>query len=76
MSNLFVAVDLIGCGIGRRLLDHLVRLAESEGAQHLHVAGSRNAVGFYERAGFVLDPDPLGDIPEITWLVRLVNAKC
>ena len=75
VSNLFVAVDLIGRGMGRRLLDHLVRLAASEGTQHLRVASSRNAVSFYERAGFALDPDPPGDIPEITWLVRPVNAR-
>ena len=70
VTNLFVAVDLIGRGIGRRLLDHLVRLAEAEGAQRLHAASSRNAVSFYERAGFVVDPDPPTDMPEITWLLR------
>ena len=74
VSNLFVAVDLMGRGIGRQLLDHLVRLAETEGAQRLHVASSRNAVSFYERAGFALDHDPPSDIPEITWLLRPVNA--
>jgi GNAT superfamily N-acetyltransferase len=70
VSNLFVAVDLIGRGIGRRLLDHLIRLAEAEGAQRLHAASSRNAVSFYERAGFHADPEPPSDIPEITWLLR------
>ena len=69
VSNLFVAVDLIGRGIGRRLLDHLVGLAEAEGAERLHVASSRNAVSFYQRAGFTLDPDPPREIPEITWLL-------
>ena len=38
VSNLFVAVDLIGRGIGRRLLDHLVALAAPVGAMRLHVA--------------------------------------
>ena len=74
VSNLFVAVDLIGRGIGRTLLGHLVGLAEAEGAVRLHVASSRNAVSFYERAGFALDPDPPTDIPEITWLLRLLNG--
>ena len=68
VSNLFVAVDLIGRGIGRTLLDHLVRLAKAEAAQRLHVASSRNAVSFYERAGFDLDPDAANEEPEITWL--------
>ena len=70
VSNLFVAVDLIGRGIGRTLLDHLVRLAKAEAAQRLHVASSRNAVSFYERAGFDLDPDAANEEPEITWLIR------
>jgi putative acetyltransferase len=71
VSNLFVAVDLLGSGIGRRLLDHLVRIAEADGAQRLRVASSRNAVSFYERAGFLVDPDPPDrEIPEITWLLR------
>jgi GNAT superfamily N-acetyltransferase len=70
ISNLFVAVDLLGNGIGRALLDDLVRLAVAEGAERLHVASSRNAVSFYERAGFALDPDPVSETPEITWLVR------
>lgn len=74
VSNLFVAVDLIGHGIGPTLLDHLVRLAAAEGAERLHVASSHNAVSFYERAGFHLDPEPPKEVPEITWLVRLLNA--
>jgi GNAT superfamily N-acetyltransferase len=75
VSNLFVAVDLIGRGIGCTLLDHLVRLAQAEGAVRLHVASSRNALSFYERAGFELDPDPPTEIPEITWLLRLLNGS-
>lgn len=69
VTNLFVAVDLLGQGIGRRLLDHLVRLARENGAEHLHVASSRNAVSFYRRAGFRVNPDPPSDIPEVTWMI-------
>jgi len=75
VSNLFVAVDLIGRGIGRALLDHLVRLAEAEGARRLHVASSRNAVNFYQRAGFTVDPAPPSGIPEVTWLVMELFAE-
>ena len=71
VSNHFVTVDLLGRGIGRRLLDHLIALAAEEGAARLHVASSRNAVSFYERAGFHLDPDPPTEVPEITWLLKL-----
>ena len=76
ISNLFVAVDLIGRGIGRDLLDYLIALAVAEGAARLHVASSRNAVGFYERAGFQIDPEPPSEVPEITWLIRLLNGDC
>ena len=40
----------------------------------LHVASSRNAVSFYERAGFRIDPEPPNEVPEITWLLRLLNG--
>jgi len=69
ITNFFVAVDLIGRGLGRTLLDHLVELAKTEGTHRLHVASTPNAVSFYERAGFVIDPEPPAEIPEITWLV-------
>ena len=74
VSNLFVAVDLIGRGIGRALLDHLIGLAEAEGAIRLYVASSRNAVSFYQRAGFRLDSDMHNEVPEISWLLRLPNG--
>jgi GNAT superfamily N-acetyltransferase len=74
VTNLFVAVDLLGRGIGRTLLDHLVRLATAEVPVSLHVASSRNAVGFYERAGFRPDPEPPKEVPEITWLIRRLGA--
>ena len=69
ITNLFVAVDLLGRGIGRALLDHLVALAQAAGAHRLHVASTPNAVGFYRRAGFEIDLDPPVEVPEITWLI-------
>jgi GNAT superfamily N-acetyltransferase len=66
ITDLLVAVDHIGRGIGRLLLDHLIALSESAGAPHLHLISTPNAVSFYERAGFVIDPAPLADIPEVT----------
>ena len=41
----------------------------------LHVASSRNAVSFYERAGFRIDPETANEVPEITWLVRLAQRR-
>ena len=71
ISDLFVAVDLLGHGVGRILLDHLVQLARTQDAPALRVASSRNAVGFYERAGFHIDAvPPTTEEPEITWMTR------
>jgi GNAT superfamily N-acetyltransferase len=74
ITNLFVAVDLLGRGIGHAMLDYLVALAQVEGTHRLHVASTPNAVGFYERAGFAIDPDPPAEVPEITWLVQPLPA--
>jgi GNAT superfamily N-acetyltransferase len=70
ITNLFVAVDRIGQGIGRTLLDHLVALAVADGAGRLRLVSTPNAVSFYERAGFSVDPDPPSEVPEVTWMVR------
>jgi GNAT superfamily N-acetyltransferase len=75
ITNLFVAVDFIGRGVGRALLDHLIALAESEKTSVLHIASTPNAVSFYQRAGFAIDPSPPVEIPEITWLVRHLPLK-
>jgi predicted N-acetyltransferase YhbS len=70
VTNLFVAVDLIGRGIGRMLLDHLETLACGEGATSLHALSSRSAVSFYQRAGFLLDDPQPATAGEITWMTK------
>jgi GNAT superfamily N-acetyltransferase len=74
ITNLFVTVDRIGQGIGRRLLDHLVKLAGAEGAGRLRLVSTPNAVSFYQRAGFSIDPEPPAEVPEVTWMVRDLQA--
>ena len=74
VSNLFVAVDLIGRGIGRDCSTPCSRWRRQRARARLHVASSRNAVSFYERAGFQVDPEPPSEVPEITWLIRLLNG--
>ena len=72
VSNLFVAVDLIGRGIGRRLLDHIVRLAEAEA----HCACTSPAAATRERLRtrrLRHRRDPPTDVP-ITWLLRPSTA--
>jgi GNAT superfamily N-acetyltransferase len=53
-----------GRGIGRAIVEHVVRLIRAKGARQLftsHVVGEGGPDGFYERLGFVptgtLDPD-------------------
>jgi GNAT superfamily N-acetyltransferase len=70
ITNLFVAVDRIGQGVGRSLLDRLVALAKAEGAGRLRLVSTPNAVSFYERAGFHVDPHPPTEVPEVTWLLQ------
>jgi len=70
VSNLFVAPDLHGQGIGTKLILYLFGVALAQGTDSLHVPSTRNAVPFYRKVGFVEDveqPD-LGD--EITWMTK------
>lgn len=50
-----------GCGIGRAIIDEVVRLIRAEGATELltsHVIGEGGPGGFYDRLGFV----PTGEL--------------
>ncbi|HEX7408103.1 MAG TPA: GNAT family N-acetyltransferase [Candidatus Binatia bacterium] len=68
VSQFFVRPDLHGRGIGTLLLEHLIRAARGNGIHRLHVPSSRNAVPFYQRAGFVADAVQPDVSDEITWM--------
>ena len=41
-----------GCGVGRALLDALLRIAQENGMTETYCSAQYTAIGFYERAGF------------------------
>jgi len=68
MSDLFVAPEWRRKGIGRLLVDAVVRWARERRADWLEWQASQSAAPFYERLGYVGDPCPDPDHPffEIT----------
>ena len=59
---------------GTRLLAHIAEVAKSTGADRLHVPSSRNAIGFYERAGFSVDNAQPDAAIEITWMTMQLRG--
>jgi predicted cupin superfamily sugar epimerase/uncharacterized protein YdhG (YjbR/CyaY superfamily)/GNAT superfamily N-acetyltransferase len=74
VSELFVRPDRQGRGIGRHLLEHLVGAARAVGAEVLRVPSSRNAIPFYEEAGFEVDASQPDAGLEITWMTRTMSS--
>jgi GNAT superfamily N-acetyltransferase len=74
VSQFYVRSDRHAQGIGKRLLSHLVQAALQSGSDALHVPSSRNAVGFYERAGFAVDVSQPDTAIEITWMTKPLSA--
>jgi ribosomal protein S18 acetylase RimI-like enzyme len=54
LDDLFVEPDSMRLGVGRRLVDDLADRAAAAGARYLDVVANPNALGFYERLGFVI----------------------
>ncbi len=74
ISNFFVRPELHGKGIGSALMNCLFESARRAGGAVLHVPSSRNAIGFYERFGFIQDVLQPDAADEITWMrMRLVE---
>jgi S-methylmethionine-dependent homocysteine/selenocysteine methylase/GNAT superfamily N-acetyltransferase len=68
VSQFYVRPDFHARGIGAHLLSHVLRVAADAGAEVLHVPSSRNAIGFYEHAGFIVDGSQPDAGIEITWM--------
>jgi GNAT superfamily N-acetyltransferase len=53
VDDLFVRPDLMRHGIGRRLVEEMAEAATSVGCVRLEVTANPQALGFYEKLGFV-----------------------
>jgi GNAT superfamily N-acetyltransferase len=53
LDGLFVEPDLMRGGVGRALVDDAVGLLRAAGVTRLEVTANLNALGFYEKVGFI-----------------------
>jgi N-acetylglutamate synthase-like GNAT family acetyltransferase len=64
LGSLFVDPDMIGKGVGRRLLQHMLETARGVGIRTVVLDADPNAEPFYEAMGFVrVGVVPSGSIP-------------
>ena len=64
LGSLFVDPDMIGKGVGRRLLQHMLEAARGIGIRTVMLDADPNAEPFYEAMGFVrVGVVPSGSIP-------------
>ena len=55
IEDLFVDPERMGHGIGRALVLDLIAIARGHGAGRVEVTANQHALGFYAKAGFVVD---------------------
>jgi ribosomal protein S18 acetylase RimI-like enzyme len=55
LDGLFVEPEFMRRGLGRALLEDAFAMARNHGVRRIEVTSNREAVGFYERIGFVAD---------------------
>ena len=72
VSNLYVKPELHRTGIGQTLFVQLLQDAKDNNADTFHVPSSMNAIGFYEKMGFIVDEEQLENDDEITWMTMRV----
>jgi len=72
VSNLFVMPEKQSNGIGRMLFEKLYQEAKANHAGSFHVPSSRNAIGFYEKMGFIVDEEQPEKDDEVTWMTMVV----
>jgi len=64
LGSLFVDPDMIGKGVGRRLLQHMLETARGIGVRTVVLDADPNAEPFYEAMGFIrVGVVPSGSIP-------------
>jgi len=72
VSNLYVLPEEHIKRIGSYIIKQLIQDAQQESAKTLHVPSSRNAVGFYQKIGFVVDSLQPDVADEITWMTLII----
>lgn len=55
LDGLFVEPDHWRRGLGRRLVEEVVRIAAAEGARRLHLVANPHALAFYRACGFAVE---------------------
>lgn len=75
VSNLYVKPELHNKGLGRLLFERILKTAKEKGTDFLHVPSSRNAIGFYEKMGFITNEIQNDTADEITWMTMNVQFK-
>ena len=73
VSNLYVLPEYHNKGIGRLIIYKLIENAVKVNASELHVPASRNAIGFYEKMGFVIDKEQPDVMDELTWMTKCMD---
>ncbi len=58
VQRVAVATALRGEGLGRLVMEGLERLAANQGAREVRLSSQQDAVGFYERLGYVGNGEP------------------
>ena len=53
LDGLFVEPERMGSGVGRALVEDAAQTARERGATRIEVVANPEAVGFYERVGFI-----------------------
>jgi predicted GNAT family N-acyltransferase len=74
LGRMAVLPDWRGCGVGRALLDAVLRAARMRGARLLRLSAQTHAAEFYARAGFVADGPTYDEagIPHVAMQKRLI----
>jgi GNAT superfamily N-acetyltransferase len=75
VSQFFVRPDRHREGLGALLLAHLLGAARNVGADRVSVHSSRNAIAFYQHAGFVLDPAQPEAANEMTTMTVRLDSR-
>ena len=73
VSNCYVKVNLHNQGIGRIIVEEIIKLAKQKGAEMLHCPSSNSGISFYEKIGFIKDEIQNDKVDEITWMTFVLK---